>query len=200
MFGLAPEAIKCVVWTRRDIKAGWCPPWRVAYLRMAAAWDWHAADDGATAKRHLLAQGVPRKRIEQLVACIGRVPGIDLADLDISLSPMLPGDAVFRRPHGLALCMAIVSTFLRRPSSTRTCSSAKSFVPVRSGDRRPAAACRSSAAAIMTGEIGVPVRIICPGDAAVCSQTDRACGDVPVETLDDAIRAHFTSLATEGPP
>ena len=45
---LAAEAIKCVVRTCRDIKTGWCSPRRVADFGMAPAWNWYAADDGAS--------------------------------------------------------------------------------------------------------------------------------------------------------
>jgi len=52
-FGIRPvlltaEAIKCVFRTCRDIKTCWCSPRRIADFGMAAAWNGHAADDGAS--------------------------------------------------------------------------------------------------------------------------------------------------------
>ena len=47
-FGLAVVSVKRVVRTYRHIKTGWCSARRVAHLGMAAAWNRHAADDGAS--------------------------------------------------------------------------------------------------------------------------------------------------------
>jgi len=47
-FRLAAVSVKRVVRTHRHIKTGWYSVWRVAHLWMAAAWNGHAADDGAS--------------------------------------------------------------------------------------------------------------------------------------------------------
>jgi hypothetical protein len=44
----APETVKCVAGTCRQIKTGWGSPRRVARLGMAAAWNGHAPDHGAS--------------------------------------------------------------------------------------------------------------------------------------------------------
>src|SRR4029453_4128096 len=45
---LAAVSVKRVVRTHRHIKTGWYSVWRVAHLWLAAAWNGHAADDGAS--------------------------------------------------------------------------------------------------------------------------------------------------------
>src|SRR5262249_36653410 len=47
-FRLAAVSVKRVVRTYRHIKTGWYSARRVAHLGMAAAWNGHAADDGAS--------------------------------------------------------------------------------------------------------------------------------------------------------
>ena len=47
-FRLAVVSVKRVVWTYRHIKTGWRSSRRVAHLRMAAARNRHAADNGAS--------------------------------------------------------------------------------------------------------------------------------------------------------
>src|SRR4029453_8285427 len=47
-FRLAAVSVTRVVRTHRHIKTGWYSVWRVPHLWMAAAWNGHAAADGAS--------------------------------------------------------------------------------------------------------------------------------------------------------
>lgn len=70
-------------------------------------------------KPQIQAPGLPRKRVEQLLTSIAQVPGLEMADLDLSIGCLLPGDAYFRSSLGLPLCRALVSSYLRRPIPAR---------------------------------------------------------------------------------
>src|SRR5262249_3357166 len=107
-FRLAAVSVKRVVRTYRHIKTGWYSADAVAHLGMAAAWNGHAADDGASIL-WLCSSGslrvtavVPRRRAGRHQQCKhnGRNNGCD---------------CFHRDPH----CMAMPATSLRaanRPS------------------------------------------------------------------------------------
>ena len=65
-YSLAAKAIKCVVRTCRHIKTGWCSPRRITHFWMAATWNRHAADDGAS---NLLLRSSDSMRMTFVLRC-----------------------------------------------------------------------------------------------------------------------------------
>lgn len=63
----------------------------------------------------LLAPGLPKAELQQLVATIGQLPGIEIDDLDFSIHCRLPGRRRYTSSVGLALSMSLLSSYLRRP-------------------------------------------------------------------------------------
>jgi predicted ATP-dependent serine protease len=146
------------------------------------------------ARAQVHAQGLSRRRVEQLLGCVARVPGLDLADLDVSINCMLPDDSVFRAPQGLGLCMAIVSTLLRSPIAESNLFVGE--VDLRRMVRAPRPALIAElAAAAQSGELGSPLRIVCPPSVASALENAGASAEVvKTESLDDAIRMTWTSI------
>jgi hypothetical protein len=70
-FRLAMVSVKRVVRTYHHIKTGWCAVRRVAHLRMAAARNWYAADDGAS-NLWLCSSGSLRVTLVVRRLCAGR--------------------------------------------------------------------------------------------------------------------------------
>jgi DNA repair protein RadA/Sms len=70
---------------------------------------------GYGARGRVLAPGLPKAELQQLVATIGQLPGIEIDDLDFSIHCRLPGRRKYRSSVGLALAMALLSSYLRRP-------------------------------------------------------------------------------------
>jgi DNA repair protein RadA/Sms len=63
----------------------------------------------------VLAPGLPKAELQQLVATIGQLPGIEIDDLDFSIHCRLPGRRRYTSSVGLALAMSLLSSYLRRP-------------------------------------------------------------------------------------
>lgn len=62
----------------------------------------------------VLAPGLPKAELQQLVATIGQLPGIEIDDLDFSIHCRLPGRRRYSSSVGLALAMSLLSSYLRR--------------------------------------------------------------------------------------
>jgi DNA repair protein RadA/Sms len=70
---------------------------------------------GYGARGRVTAPGLPKAELQQLVASIGQVPGIEIDDLDFSIHCRLPGGR--RRYSGsvqLALGMSLLASYLRK--------------------------------------------------------------------------------------
>lgn len=65
-------------------------------------------------KPKVYAPNLPTRRIEQLVRSISAARGLDLADLNLNISSLVPGDAGFRSWLGLPLAISLASSLLRR--------------------------------------------------------------------------------------
>lgn len=63
----------------------------------------------------IMAPGLPRRRIEQIVAAITRVPSLGLEQFDLNIGALLPGDGNFRAWLGLPLAIALIGSCIRRP-------------------------------------------------------------------------------------
>jgi DNA repair protein RadA/Sms len=61
------------------------------------------------------APGLPRRRIEQLVRSISATRGLDLDEINLNISSLLPGDTRYRAWLDLPLAMSLVASLLRRP-------------------------------------------------------------------------------------
>lgn len=70
---------------------------------------------GYGAHGKVLAPGLPKAELQQLVATIGQLPGIEIDDLDFSIHCRLPGRRRYTSSVGLALAMSLLSSYLRRP-------------------------------------------------------------------------------------
>lgn len=62
----------------------------------------------------VLAPGLPKAELQQLVATIGQLPGIEIDDLDFSIHCRLPGRRRYHSSIGLALAVSLLSSYLRR--------------------------------------------------------------------------------------
>ncbi len=65
------------------------------------------------------APGLPKAEIQQLVASIAQLPGIEIDDMDFSISCRLPGRRRYGSSFGLALAMSLLASYLRRPMPSR---------------------------------------------------------------------------------
>jgi DNA repair protein RadA/Sms len=75
---------------------------------------------GYGARGRVTAPGLPKAELQQLVATIGQLPGVEIDDLDFSIHCRLPGGR--RRYSGsvqLALAMSLLSSYLRMPVPER---------------------------------------------------------------------------------
>lgn len=72
---------------------------------------------GYGTRGRVTAPGLPKAELQQLVATIGQLPGVEIDDLDFSIHCRLPGGS--RRRYSasvqLALAMSLLSSYLRKP-------------------------------------------------------------------------------------
>ncbi len=62
----------------------------------------------------IVAPGLPRREIEQLTTCISQIPDMEIEDLDYTIQCRLPGDRRYRGLLGLALCMALIASYVQK--------------------------------------------------------------------------------------
>lgn len=63
----------------------------------------------------VLAPGLPKAELQQLVGTIGELPGVEIDDMDFSINCRLPGRRRYVSSSGLALAAALLSSYLRKP-------------------------------------------------------------------------------------
>lgn len=69
---------------------------------------------GYGARGRVTAPGLPKAELQQLVATIGQLPEIEIDDLDFSIHCRLPGRKRYNSAIGLALAIALLSSYLRK--------------------------------------------------------------------------------------
>lgn len=139
------------------------------------------------------APGLPRKEIEQYLSSICQVPGLELADFDLSIQCRLPGERRYRGVLGLPLCLALVSSYIQKPippyqlhlGEIDLCRNVRDV---------PEALVNDLIVAIGDGTIRTPLRILCPPAAATTLEAMTEVQVVPVRKLDDAIFATWPEL------
>jgi DNA repair protein RadA/Sms len=146
---------------------------------------------GAPAK--VTAPGLPRKEIEQYLASICQVPGLELADFDLSIQCRLPGERRYRGVLGLPLCLALVASYIQKPVPANQLHLGEIDL-CRNVRDVPAGLVGDLGNAVFFEEIGTPLRILCPPSAVAHLPTMRGVQIVPCRRLDDAIFATWPEL------
>jgi DNA repair protein RadA/Sms len=148
---------------------------------------------GLGARGKVMAPGLPRRDIEQLVSCLSGVPGIEIDDLDFVVHCRLPGSRPYNHVLGLPLCMALVSSYLQRPIPSHHLHLGEIDLLRTVRDLPPTLIDHLSHALAM-GELPVPVKVLCPPSAAPSLPQDGAIEIIPCRRLDDAIFATWPEL------
>jgi DNA repair protein RadA/Sms len=138
------------------------------------------------ARGKVMAPGLPRRDIEQLVACLSGVEGIEIDDLDFTLHCRLPGGRKYQNILGLPLCMALVSSYIQRPIPSNQIHIGEVDL-LRSVRELPDLLVEQLGQALMNGELPNPIRLLCPPEAAAMLPQDKGIEIVPCKRLDDAI-------------
>lgn len=146
---------------------------------------------GAAAK--VTAPGLPRKEIEQYVSGLCQVPGFELADFDLSIQCRVPGERRYRSVLGLPLSLALAASYIQQPIPERQLHVGEIDL-CRNVREVPPALLNDLANSISSGEIGLPVRILCPPSAVGQLSSGNGVEVVPCRRLDDAIFATWPSL------
>jgi DNA repair protein RadA/Sms len=146
---------------------------------------------GAAAK--VTAPGLPRKEIEQYVSGLCQVPGFELADFDLSIQCRVPGERCYRSVLGLPLSLALAASYIQQPIPERQLHIGEIDL-CRNVRDVPAALLNDLATSIATGEITLPLRILCPPSAAAQLPNGNGVEIVPCRRLDDAIFATWPHL------
>jgi DNA repair protein RadA/Sms len=188
---------------RRTLRMGPTPH---AHARPGAAW---AYSEGAGPTQvqasvavppdgrpgRMTAPGLPRREIEQLVACVGQIEGLELGDLDYRIQCRLPGGSgQYLTWFGLPLCMALIGSFIRRDVP-------KDYVYLGEIDLFhaiqpiPPTVLDALSAGIASGQVPLPVTLLVPPSAV--AQLPSVSGRVrvvPCRTLEEAVRQTWPDL------
>ena len=148
---------------------------------------------GFGSRGRVVAPGLPRKEIEQLIATIGQIEGIAFDDLDFQIQCRLPGDRIYRGVLGLPLCLALIASFVQKPIPAHQLQLGEIDL-FRNVRDLPAALVNDLAAALASGELATPLRILVPPSAASQLPSGRGVEVVPVRKLDEAMFATWPEL------
>jgi DNA repair protein RadA/Sms len=148
---------------------------------------------GLGARGKVMAPGLPRRDIEQLVSCLSGVPGIEIDDLDFVVHCRLPGSRPYNNVLGLPLCMALVSSYLQRPIPSHHLYLGEIDL-LRSVRDLPPMLIEQLGRALAMGELPSPVKVLCPPSAVPSLPHDSGIEIVPCRRLDDAIFATWPEL------
>ncbi|HEY1686483.1 MAG TPA: ATPase domain-containing protein [Tepidisphaeraceae bacterium] len=146
---------------------------------------------GAAAK--VTAPGLPRKEIEQYVSGLCQVPGFELADFDLSIQCRVPGERQYRSVLGLPLSLALAASYIQQPIPERQLHIGEIDL-CRNVREVPPALLNDLSNSINSGEINLPVRILCPPSAVAQLPSGNGVEIVPCRKLDDAIFATWPKL------
>lgn len=139
------------------------------------------------------APGLPRKEIEQYLSSICQVPGLELADFDLSIQCRLPGERRYRGVLGLPLCLALVSSYIQKPIPPNQLHLGEIDL-CRNVRDVPDALMSDLAQAIVSGLVETPLRVLCPPSAGGHLAGLPGVQVVPVRKLDEAIFATWPEL------
>lgn len=145
------------------------------------------------ARGKVMAPGLPRRDIEQLVACLGGVPGIDIDELDFTVHCRMPGSRPYQHILGLPLCMALVSSYIQRPIPSHQVQVGEIDL-LRSVRDLPGMYLEQLILAVGMEELGMPVRLLCPPSAAQHIAPAAGIEVIPCRRLDDAIYSTWPEL------
>jgi DNA repair protein RadA/Sms len=109
----------------------------------------------------IVAPGLPRDRVQQIVTAISKMDLLKLDQLDLSISALLPGDATFRSWLGLPLAIALIGSCIRR-SVPRDLVLAGEVDLSRDLRPLPPAVSDAMAVELSEGRFGDRVRVIVP--------------------------------------
>ncbi len=142
----------------------------------------------------IIAPGLPRKEIEQLLSCISQIPDMDIGDLSYSVQCRLPGERRYRRLLDLPLSMALIASYLHRDIPRHHLYIGELDL-LRRVREIPDNIAQDLREAVETGEVQMPVRIFCPRDSAyVLSGGVKDVGLLACDRLDDAVYATWPDL------
>lgn len=148
---------------------------------------------GFGARGRVTAPGLPKREIEQLVACLSGVDGIELNELDFTLHCRLPGSRPYHTVLGLPLCMALVSSYIQRPIPAHQIHLGEIDL-LRSVRDLPEPLIEDLAGAIAEGSLGAPLRLLVPTSVVPRLPAGGKVEVVGCKRLDDAIFATWPDL------
>ena len=148
---------------------------------------------GFGARGKVTAPGLPRREIEQLVACLNGVPGIEMGELDFALHCRLPGSRPYHAVLGLPLSLALVSSYIQRPIPSHQLQIGEIDL-CRAVRDLPDPLIEELAEAITSGAIPTPLRVLAPPSAI--THLPRAPGIelLPCRRFDDALHHTWPDL------
>lgn len=146
---------------------------------------------GAGAK--VTAPGLPRKEIEQYVSGLCQVPGFELADFDLSIQCRVPGELRYKSVLGLPLCLALAASYIQQPVPENQIHMGEIDLCRQVRDV-PAALLNDLSNSITSGQVKLPIRILCLPSAVAQLPNGDGAEIVPCRKLDDAIFATWPNL------
>lgn len=146
---------------------------------------------GAAAK--VTAPGLPRKEIEQYVSGLCQVPGFELADFDLSIQCRVPGERRYRSVLGLPLSLALAASYIQQPIPEKQLHIGEIDL-CRNVRDVPPALLNDLGNSIQSGEITLPVRILCPPSAVAQLPNGNGVELCACRRLDDAIFLTWPNL------
>jgi DNA repair protein RadA/Sms len=141
----------------------------------------------------VMAPGLPRRDVEQLVACLSGVEGIEIDDLDFVVHCRLPGSRPYQNVLGLPLCMSLVSSYVQRPIPSNQIQIGEIDL-LRTIRDLPPTLVQHLADSLAVGELPMPLRLVCPPSTAEQIPPMEGLDIIPCRRLDDAIWATWPEL------
>jgi len=141
----------------------------------------------------VMAPNLPRKEIEQLIACIGQIPGLELDELDFSVQCRLPGERRYGGILGLPLCLSLVASFLQKPIPDNQIHVGEVDL-TRTIRDLPLLLLDDLVLAVAEGVIPTPVRLLVPPSAAAHLSRGDGVEVLACRRLDDAIYITWPEL------
>jgi len=145
----------------------------------------------------ITAPGLPRKEIEQLTTCISQLPEMQIEDLDYTIQCRLPGDKRYRGILGLALCMALIASYIQKdiPSYHIYLGEIDLLRKVREVPDEIILDLMDQLTDPVDNLIQKPVRIFCPKECASILKTEiEGATIIACDRLDDAVFSTWPEL------